>query len=264
MGLQFSPLLSSSSGNASLVATDKTALLIDAGATGSAIEKAISEVGQFAGRLDGILITHEHTDHIKGAGVLSRKYNLPIYATAGTWEQMSGKIGEVASRNMRVIDGHEFLIGDICAQPIALSHDAADPVGYAIMGGGRKVSILTDTGKVTTQMLDAAAGSTIVLLESNHDIDMLRNGEYPYRLKNRILSTKGHLSNVDAGQAAVELFRRGVRGILLGHLSSHNNLKQLAYDTVYNCCMQAGIAVGKEMALATANRHSVTGTYQLK
>lgn len=264
MDLQFSPLFSSSAGNASLIAADQTALLVDAGVTGSVLEKALVEAGQQAGALSGILITHEHMDHIKGAGVLSRKYGLPIYATAATWEQMQAKIGEIAPRNIRIIDKNEFFIGSLCILPIPLSHDAADPVGYSLMAGNRKVTILTDTGRVSPKMLDAAAGSSIVLLESNHDIDMLKNGSYPYRLKNRILSSRGHLSNDAAGDAAVELHRRGVRGILLGHLSSHNNHKQLAYETVCARCEQAGIAIGKDMALMTANRHGITGTFRLK
>ena len=264
MNLQFSPLLSSSSGNTSLISAGRTAILVDAGATGSAIEKALRETGQHAGALAGILITHEHIDHIKGAGVLSRKYNLPIYANAATWEQMQPKIGEVALHNIRIIDKNEFFIGNFCILPIELSHDAADPVGYSLMAGNRKVSILTDTGKVTPKMLDAAANSSIVLLESNHDVDMLKNGSYPYRLKNRILSTRGHLSNVSAGAAAIELYRRGVRGILLGHISSQNNIKQLAYDTVYAQCREAGIVIGRDLALATANRRNITGTFQLK
>lgn len=264
MSLHFSPLLSSSSGNASLISNGQTSILVDAGATGSILEKMLRDVGQNAANLAGILITHEHVDHIKGVGVLSRKYNLPIYANSATWEQMQPKIGEIALHNIRIIEKTEFFIRNFCILPIPLCHDAADPVGYSIMSGNRKISILTDTGKISEKMLDAAAGSTIVLLEANHDLEMLKNGKYPCHLKNRILSSKGHLSNIKAGAAAVELYQRGVRGIVLGHISSQNNIKQLAYHTVLTQCEQAGIIIGKDMALTTANRKSITGTFQLK
>ena len=264
MNLQISPLLSSSSGNTSLLSTESTTLLVDAGAAGSLIEKAIREVGFSPASLGGILITHEHLDHIKGAGVLSRKYDLPIYANAATWEQMQPKIGEVALHNIRIIDNNEFFLGDFCVLPIPLSHDAARPIGYSLMAGGRKITILTDTGKVTPKMLDAAEGSTIVLLEANHDVAMLQSGPYPARLKHRILSGRGHLSNDNAAEAAIALCCRGVRGILLGHLSSHNNTKQLAYDTVRAACERAGIQVDRDLALRTANRRSITGTYPCK
>ena len=261
--LNLSSIISGSSGNCTLVSDGKTNILIDCGASGKKITDALKELGTDICTVKAILITHEHIDHVRGAGVLARRHKIPIYATVGTHRSMDvGKVDE--SLLFAVTPDKAFNIGDIDITPFSIPHDAASPCGYSFTDGNDKLALATDIGRMNDYILNHLHGCKSVLLESNHDIDMLRNGEYPYRLKNRILSTKGHLSNVDAGQAAVELFRRGVRGILLGHLSSHNNLKQLAYDTVCNCCMQAGIAVGKEMALATANRHSVTGTYQLK
>ena len=156
-------------------------------------------------------------------GVLSRRYDIPIFANALTWEAMQSDIGRIKAKNECVIDRGEFYIGDICARPIPLMHDAADPTGYALCAGGKQVGILTDTGKVTRDMLDTLADSSIVLLESNHDETMLKNGPYPYSLKQRILSAHGHLSNIASCRAAKALAERGVRGVLLAHLSEHNN-----------------------------------------
>lgn len=262
MRLCMAPLFSSSSGNSTYIGTEKTGLLVDAGLAGSNICDALKSIDAITP--SAILITHEHTDHIKGAGVISRKFDIPIYANAETWEQMEPKIGAVAQKNIRVIDTEsEFFIGDICAKPIPLSHDAANPVGYSFFGGGKKVCTMTDTGKLTKNMLDAAAGSSIVLLESNHDIEMLKCGKYPYKLKMRILSGKGHLSNNDAGKGAIDLAKRGVRGILLGHLSRENNFEELAYSTVRDTLEASGVRVGKDIALAMTHKFRVTGRFDL-
>ncbi|MGI6665140.1 MAG: MBL fold metallo-hydrolase [Christensenellaceae bacterium] len=265
MGFRFSPLYSSSSGNATFVATEKTSILIDAGTTGSALEAAFSSLGEKTAALSAILVTHEHTDHIKGVGVLSRRYDIPVYANAKTWEAMQHKIGEIAVKNIRIIETEkEFYIDDICISPFSLSHDAADPLGYAIMSGNKKVGVLTDTGRVTNKMLNALDGASLVLLESNHDIEMLQNGIYPYYLKKRILSTKGHLSNVDAGVACLELLKRGVKEVILGHISSKNNHKQLAYDTVCGSLDDSGVIVGKDIDVRAARRTGVTDLFLLK
>lgn len=263
MKLCISPLFSSSSGNSTYVGTEKVGILVDAGRPGKYIEQALQGIGKSPKELSAILVTHEHSDHIQGIGVLSRKYDLSVYANARTWEAMEGKIGGIASKNMRVIDDGEFFVGDICARPIPLSHDAADPVGYSLSAGGKKLGIVTDTGRITRSMLDALMGANIVLLESNHDVDMLKTGRYPQRLKSRILSGKGHLSNADAGLAAIQLVERGVRGILLGHLSKENNLETLAYQTVSDVLASESILPGRDVALATTKKNSVTGFFPL-
>jgi len=264
MGLRFSPLFSSSAGNSTFIATEKPSLLIDAGVTGSALAGALSSIDADAARLSAILVTHEHIDHIKSVGVLSRKYGIPVYANAETWCRMEGKIGEISSRNIRVVDKGEFFIGDICVAPVGLHHDAACPIGYCLMAGAKKIGILTDTGKVTAPMLSVMEGASIMLLEANHDIDMLKNGSYPYPLKRRILSSQGHLSNVDAGSVSIELCVRGVRGIILGHISRENNHKQLAFNTVANALLDAGVVVGKDVSLMAARRSGVTGVFVIK
>lgn len=264
MDFEFSPLFSSSSGNATFVNAGGTNILIDAGITGAMLCDALCSLGKRPESIEAILVTHEHTDHVKGVGVFSRKFDVPVYANAKTWEAMAKKVGNISEKNIRVIDKSEFYIGNVCAAPFSLSHDAVDPVGYAVMAGNKKIGVLTDTGKVTREMLSILEGASVVLLESNHDIEMLQSGMYPYYLKKRILSTKGHLSNIDAGSISIELLKKGVRGILLGHISSQNNHKQLAYDTVSQILENAGAKVGKDVALMAARRKSVTGLFPLK
>ncbi len=264
MSLSFSPLLSSSAGNCSFFGTERTKLLVDAGAAGGAIEKALAEIGQSPAELSAILITHEHIDHIRGAGVLSRRYGIPVYANEKTWQEMLKKVGEIPPRNMRIIDDAAFYIGEICVQSVPLSHDAADPVGYALMAGGKKMGVLTDTGRVSEEMLRAMERASIVLLESNHDPEMLKASRYPYRIKSRIASAKGHLNNETAARVCMQLAERGVRGIILGHVSRENNHKKLAYDTSHSFLSQNGVRVGQDIALAVARRTGVTGFYTIK
>lgn len=264
MSLHFSPLLSSSSGNCSFFGTERTKLLVDAGGAGGTIEGALREIGQNPSEISAILITHEHIDHIRGAGVLSRRYGIPVYANEQTWEEMLKKVGDIPFKNMRVIDEAAFYVGDICVQSVPLSHDAANPVGYALMAGGRKMGVLTDTGKVTEGMLRAMERASIVLLESNHDPEMLKNSRYPYRVKTRIASSKGHLNNEKAAEACMQLANRGVRGIILGHVSKENNHKKLAYEVCCRHLTQGGVRVGADIALTVARRTGVTGFYTVK
>jgi len=263
MKLSIAPLFSGSGGNATYIGTESGGLLIDAGLSGSTIISALQQIDKKPTDLSGILVTHEHIDHIKGIGVLSRKYDIPVFANAETWEAMQDKVGGISLKNMRMIDDGEFFIRDMMITPIPLSHDAANPTGYAVSANGKKVTVMTDSGKVTKQMFDRAAGSSILLLESNHDVNMLKCGRYPYQLKARILSNKGHLSNIDCGKAAAELIGRGVRGILLGHLSKENNFDELAYQTVYDTLIAEGIVPGRDAALAVAKKTEVTGYFEL-
>lgn len=263
MKLAVSPLFSGSSGNATYIGSEKTGILIDAGVAGSNIKAALETIGKKPEELSGILVTHEHIDHIKGIGVLSRKYDIPVYANAATWENMS-KVGDIALKNIRVIDKEDFFIGDLTVTPNPLYHDAADPMGYTVSAYAKSVSVMTDSGKVSKAMLDIAGRSTIVLLESNHDVDMLKCGSYPYKLKSRILSSHGHLSNIDCAAAAAELVKRGVRGVILSHLSKDNNFPELALTTVTDGLKEQGIIPGRDVSLRVAERNTVTGYFELR
>ena len=264
MELLFSPLFSGSSGNAIYVGCDGEGFLVDAGVSCARILKELSEIGVAPESLKAILITHEHSDHIAGAGILSRKLDLPIFATEGTWRGMEDKIGPVTRKNMRIVDiRQDFYLGKINVIPFPTPHDAMESCGYSFEAGNVKASIATDIGCIREGWLNAVAGSDLVLLESNYDPDILKAGKYPYALKKRILGTKGHLSNDDAGAAGVKLLEKNVRNIILGHLSKENNFPQLALETVKLALTQAGAVVGEDIQLSVAKREGFSGLYSL-
>ncbi len=264
MGLSIAPLFSGSKGNCILIGSQNANILIDAGYSCTRIEAEMKKVNQSLANVDGILVTHEHSDHIAGVGVVSRKYDIPVYANEPTWHEMTSRTGEIATKNIRVIDENDFYIKDMCIQPYEIPHDAALPYGYSVTSGSKKISVLTDLGRVNDTILNHVKDSNIVLLESNHDIEMLKCGPYPYYLKRRILSSHGHLSNDDAGDTALKLAFSGVRGILLGHLSEKNNFYELAYQTVTSYLAQNGVIAGKHIAVGLAKQEGVTGFYVAK
>ena len=244
---------SSSRGNAILVYTKDTVLLVDCGISGKEAENGICQIGLSPENISAILVTHEHHDHISGVGVMSRRYGLPVYANTLTWQAMESKLGKISTdfkKTFNHIDNFE--IGDIKVQPFSISHDAADPVGYSFSNEKKKISIATDTGILEEGLFRAIYGSETVLLESNHDKNMLDIGAYPLPLKQRIKSNKGHLSNDDAGKAAEFLVRMGTKNIILGHLSPDNNYPLLAKQTVMNSLIEAGIDPQKDVQLHIA------------
>ena len=261
----FCPLFSGSSGNALLAMAGRTRVLIDAGLPGSAIAGAMETIGASPSELDAILITHEHSDHIKGAGILSRRYGIPIYASEGTWTAMERKLGGIAPGRVRFFTaGDDFFIGQINVKSFSTPHDAADPVGYRLFSGRSSLSVVTDIGHFPKRLLAEVAGSDLILLESNHDPDMLkRNPHYPSYLKNRILGNHGHLSNADCAEALAVLAERGTRHVVLGHLSSENNLPSLAYETACEKMRALGMVPGEDIMIDMAYRDRVGGVYTL-
>lgn len=263
----YCPLYSGSSGNSALIAGGGVRLLVDAGLSGKAIVSALQSVGQDPAKLDGILITHEHSDHIKGAGVLSRKYNLPIYANADTWAAMRPKIGEIAPQNIRIFStGHDFFLGQLGVLPYSISHDAADPVAFSFSHGSLRIAQLTDLGHVTREVIEVAGGADLVLLEANHDPELLAKGSYPAQLKRRILSRKGHLSNDAAAALCCDLCDRGSKRFILGHLSGENNNETLAFNTVKSALQQYGCSVCEDgdVQLYMAHRDRTSDVFILK
>lgn len=265
MSLTLCPLYSGSSGNALFVSTGKTRLLIDAGLSGKAIVSALEAIGIDPLTLTGILVTHEHSDHIKGAGILSRKYDLPLFASKGTWEAMKGLIGSVSPTNVRTFDPKEdFFVKEIGVVPFSVPHDAADPVGYRLFYGGFSLSIATDLGYYSSHVHQMISGSDIVLLESNHDENMLlANPKYTHRLKQRILSRTGHLSNETCAQAVLNLVESGVNHVILGHLSGENNMPELAYEVSRQTLLAQGVVPGRDIGLDVAPRHQADQVYTL-
>ena len=228
-------IASGSSGNCIYVGSDKTHLLVDAGISGKKVEFGLNSLDLTTGDLDGILVTHEHSDHIKGLGVVARKCGVPIYATQGTIRAMenSGSLGKMPEGIFHeVTPDQDCPIGDLTIHPFRISHDAAEPVAYRIGQGDREVGIATDMGVYDEYIVKNLKGLDALLLEANHDVNMLQVGKYPYYLKRRILGDKGHLSNETAGQLLCRLLHDNMKQILLGHLSRENNYEALAYETV--------------------------------
>lgn len=266
MDMIFCPLSSGSSGNALFVQYGRTRLLVDAGKPGRTILSALEMIGVDPATLSAILITHEHSDHIAGAGVLSRKLNVPVYATEGTWHAMAGKVGNIPDGCRREFDKQcDFYVGDLGVIPFGTSHDAADPVGYRLCGGGISLSIATDLGYFSKAVRQAVGGSSMVLLESNHDPDMLRqNPHYTSALKQRILGNRGHLSNEACAEALVQLADTGVRHVVLGHLSGENNTPELAMAVNTRRARMEGIRLGSDLRLDVARRDTVGDVYTLR
>lgn len=264
MTIKFCSLSSGSSGNCQYIETDNTKILIDGGFSGKKIEGLLSSIGVDPCELDGIFITHEHIDHVRGVGVLSRRYDLPIFANANTWIGMEKTIGKIKENNTRVFTSEKDLdIRDITVCPIKIFHDALEPVGYIIYYKKNKISIVTDTGFVNDIMKEKMKGSNLYLMESNHDVDMLKEGSYPWALKQRVLSTRGHLSNIDAGMVLGDLVSASGEIILLGHLSQENNKPELAHKTVKDSMMNLGIDVDNDLTLDLTYRDKVTKVYTL-
>ena len=266
MPINFCTIASGSSGNSAFMSTDKTKILIDAGMSGRAIECALATHGIDCSELDAIFITHEHSDHISGAGVLSRRYDLPIYSTKGTWQSAEkfGSLGKIAEKNrMLVKPDVPVMLNDMEIKPFSVPHDASDPVGYTILADDRKFAIATDLGHITEKAAENFFGADVIMLESNHDLDMLRYGPYPAHLKRRILSNTGHLSNVACGKFLAEIFSPATKHIFLAHLSQDNNRPVLAHETVKNILAAKKIDVGGAVGLYLADRHRPSAMLKL-
>ena len=264
--MYFCPLFSGSSGNVLFCQYGETRLLIDAGKSGKTIEDALDSIGADIRSISGVLITHEHSDHILGAGVLARKYRLPVYATRETWQAMEGKVGKSPPDMMRVIEaGRDFWLGDIGVAPFSIPHDAADPVGYRLYGGNLSISTATDLGIFSEEVFSPIAGSTLVLLESNHDPDMLKtNPRYSAALKKRILGDRGHLSNEACSRALLRLIGAGTADVILGHLSGENNTPVLARKVSVAALEREGIRPDRDVRVEVARRDETGSVYILK
>ena len=249
--VRFLSLVSGSSGNSSLITDGNTTLLIDCGISGKKLKERLEEANILPENIDAILITHEHSDHTKGIGVVSRRYNLPIFATEKTLEATD--LGKTDLSLINIIKANEsFKIGTIEVHSFNIPHDAADPVGYSFVAEGEKYTLATDIGFMPDSLFCELCGSRQIILESNHDVEMLKCGSYPYYLKKRILSNRGHLSNADCAILAVRLAQAGTKNILLAHLSEENNDPAVAYDEVYS-------ALGDpNLNLAVADQYTAT------
>lgn len=254
--ITFLSLISGSSGNATFVSDGKTKLLIDCGMSGSRLKTALENIDVNISDLDAVLITHEHSDHIKGLGVIARKYQIPVFATFKTFSGMKN-IGEFDDSLKNCISD-ELEIGGIGIRAFSIPHDAEDPVGYNFFIDNTKLSLATDIGFMNENVFSSIQGSKYVILESNHDVDILRLGSYPYQLKKRILGTKGHLSNDDAAKTALKLAKTGTEHFMLAHLSRENNLPEIAEITTSNIFKQNNIRLNRDVTLTVASRYEPT------
>lgn len=254
--LELCMLASGSSGNAVYVATEKSRLLIDAGLSGRRICAALSEIEVDVKALDALLLSHDHSDHICGAGILARRYGLPLYATAQTW-QAACKIGPVAEENRRLLpNSGQTVFSDLTVETFPTPHDAAGPVGFVFRSGKHTVALVTDLGYVPPLIMEKIREADCLVLEANHDEEMLVNGTYPWPLKKRILGNSGHLSNTVAAHSLVKALGSVTKQVVLAHLSEHNNVPELAMETVCSHLDKAGFRVGSDIQVMVAKRHS--------
>ncbi len=244
--MRFSVLASGSSGNAIFIENNEHQFLVDAGLSGKKLEGLFAKIDRSMADLDGIFVTHEHSDHIKGLGVVARKYQIPIYANEKTWKAMDGLIGTVPLDQRFTFDMETVkTFGGMDIESFGVSHDAADPMFYTFYQNDRKLSIITDTGYVSDRMKGIIQASDAYVFESNHDVGMLQMGRYPWSVKRRILSDVGHVSNEDAAVAMSEVVAEKETSIYLAHLSKDNNMKDLAKMSVAQTLETCGIIAGE-------------------
>ena len=224
-------LASGSKGNSLFIESQNTRVLIDVGLSGRQISDRLESISVEPESINAIVLTHAHNDHIRGSGVFSRKFNTPIYAHPDTLDSIT----HLLRQREKIIPWKEpFRVGDLLFTPFPLSHDAFPTVGYLITGGDKKLAVCTDLGIVTEQVASHLSQAQFLIIESNHDPDMLINGPYPWDLKERIASRVGHLSNRDTAESLKDIINGRIQKILLAHLSEENNTTELALNTVLN------------------------------
>ncbi len=253
-------LASGSSGNAIVVESNGTAVLVDAGISGKRVAGAMDSAGLTPETLSAVLVTHEHSDHISGLGPVARRFCLPIYATSGTHAAIDGRVGTCPDR-VAIDAGRRFEIGDLTVAPFSVSHDCADPVGYSISDGTSAVAIATDLGVVGRSVRRHLEMADCVVLEFNHDEGMLVDGTYPWPLKRRIMSNVGHLSNVTAAQELLRLADGPMSTLVLAHLSQENNTPELAAASAADVLDRAGRA---DVAVHIASQGEALGPIEVE
>ncbi len=259
--LEFCSLSSGSKGNCYLIKSGENGILVDAGISAKKISEGLAQIGMNIDNIQGILITHEHSDHTKGIATLTKKYGIPVYANWQTWEALKLNINE--EKRLIFETGCLFAIGDIRIKPFPIAHDAVEPVGFSIFKDNVQISTITDTGHISDEMLEEIKNADILVLEANHDVNMLKIGRYPWFLKQRILGSHGHLSNEDAGSTLVKIIKAEPkpRQILLAHLSHENNFPEMAYQTIKNILEEDNLYIGKHFRMNTIIREEISEIY---
>jgi phosphoribosyl 1,2-cyclic phosphodiesterase len=247
MSLQFSVLASGSTGNAFYVEDGQHSFLVDAGFSGKQMEALFQQIDRDISKLSGVFVTHEHSDHIKGIGVIARKYNLPVYANEKTWQAMERNIGEIPTEQKFIFNMESVKsFGSTDIESFGVSHDAAEPMFYVFHHSGKKIVLITDTGYVSDRVKGIISNADTYVFESNHDVQMLRMGRYPWNIKQRILSDVGHVSNEDAAIAMSDVVGDHTKRVYLAHLSLDNNMKELARMSVTQTLASRGLIAGEQ------------------
>ena len=259
--LELCTLASGSSGNSLLVTDGRTHVLVDAGISCRRICTGLKELGVEPTELAGVLITHEHSDHISGLTTLTKQLKLPVYASPGTGRQLCYRIAFLEELLRPVAPGEGFSVGGLAIESFPTSHDAAESVGYALSAGGRKAAVVTDLGYVTGALLRGIPGAHLLVSEANHDVEWVQSGPYPYHLKARILGDRGHLSNEAGAELAWTAVEGGARTVVLAHLSHENNTPARAHEVVRGVLERRGAAVGRDVALEVAPRSEKSRRY---
>ena len=262
--LTLTTLASGSSGNSLLVTDGRTHVLVDAGISCRRICTGLKELGVEPTELAGVLITHEHSDHISGLTTLTKQLRLPVYASPGTGRQLCYRIAFLEELLRPVAPGEGFSVGGLAIESFPTSHDAAESVGYALSAGGRKAAVVTDLGYVTGAVLRGIRGADLLVAEANHDVEWVQSGPYPYHLKARILGDRGHLSNEAGAELAALAAESGTRAVVLAHLSRENNTPARAWETAARRLRSMGCEPNLDLSLTVAPRSGLGPTYQLE
>ena len=265
--MRFLNIASGSTGNVSYIGSDHTHILVDTGVSRKRILEGLREAGLTLQDIDAILITHEHIDHIQGLGVLARRYHIPIYATPGTAEYLltSKQTGRIDIELLHLIEPDvAFTIRDVTVTPFRIWHDAAQPVGYRMSDGRKDVAVATDMGCYDDYITEHLMNLSGLVLEANHDVNMLQAGPYPWPLKQRILGQYGHLSNEHAGRLLCDILNDHMEAILLGHLSKENNYEALAMATVAaEIAMRDLPYEAQDLPISVAGRYVPSKLYEI-
>lgn len=266
MALKFCSLSSGSSGNCYLAGSDSTYILLDAGISAKKITENLSSLNLAPEDISGIFLTHEHSDHIKGVDVLCRKYGIPVFANEKTYLELKDLCKYWEKMDFRLfLNNKEFSVGDLQIKAFPVHHDAVDTVGFSVSHQNSKICTATDTGCVTHEIIQELASADLVILEANHDEDILKMGRYPWFLKQRILSSCGHLSNEAAGKVIAEIMKQSPKQkrFLLAHLSKENNFPEMAYQTVLNILESYDIFPCDKLQIDLLARDEMSGVYLL-
>lgn len=255
--LKFCSIYSGSSGNCLFVNSGHTKILVDAGVSCKKVCEGLDSIGESITDIDAILVTHEHSDHVQGIGTVSQKFSIPVYANIETWDAMEKQRNKIDQNNIKIFENDkDFNLNDLTIHPFSTPHDAANPCGFNIHNGTKRLSIATDLGHMNNQIISELYSSSFVFLEANYDPEILKVSKYPYILKQRISGPHGHLSNSTAGKTICNLLlKKDLTEVMLGHLSKENNFPELAYQTVANELIEGNSDLN-EIRLSVANRHA--------